>query len=76
MGNTGVTWETQSKAILSNCSALGRSLCQAFSSSPITLIFLSTSIHLTPLQEIGASISKERITLAATSFGLLATESS
>ena len=43
---------------------------------PITLIFLSTSIHLTPLQEIGVSISKERITLAATSSGLLATESS
>ena len=43
---------------------------------PITLIFLSTSIHLTPLQELGASISKERIELAATRSGLLATESS
>ena len=37
MGNTGVTRETQSKAILCNCSALGRSLCQAFSSSLLPL---------------------------------------
>lgn len=76
MGNTGVTRETQSKAILSNCSAfLGGSLPSLFVLS-ITLISLSTSIHLTPLQELGASISKERIELAATRSGLLATESS